>query len=376
MTDYRSALLDWPGAVEAAAPDAGTAWHYGDPLGEQRRAVETAVLIDRSNRDVLVVPGPDRLDWLHAIISQHVARLAEGDSAESLVLSPNGHVEQHWSLTELAFGPERPALTPAAPAVWIDTEPGTADEVLGYLLKMRFLKRVEPAVVTADFAVLSVIGPRTATVLEAAGLPVPASNDKKAVPLPDVAGVGFVRPRGDGGVDLIVQRPRLQELATRLAEAGAVPAGSWAAAALRIERRQPRLGLDTDHRTLPHEVGWIGSAVHLDKGCYRGQETVARVQNLGKPPRRLVLLHLSGDSEQLPAAGNPVERDGRTVGFVGTAAQHYELGPIALAVVKRGVSLDDALTVAGHAAALDPADAEVTYVEGFAGRAGPSQTSA
>jgi folate-binding Fe-S cluster repair protein YgfZ len=90
----------------------------------------------------------------------------------------------------------------------------------------------------------------------------------------------------------------------------------------------------------------------------------------------VVLLHLSGDSEQLPAAGNPVERDGRTVGFVGTAAQHYELGPIALAVVKRGVSLDDALTVAGHAAALDPADAEVTYVEGFAGRAGPSQTSA
>jgi hypothetical protein len=123
-------------------------------------------------------------------------------------------------------------------------------------------------------------------------------------------------------------------------------------------------------------VAWIGPAVHLDKGCYRGQETVARVQNLGRPPRRLVLLHLSGDSEQLPEAGSPVERDGRTVGFVGTAVQHHELGPIALAVVKRGIGVSDVLSVAGHTAALDPADAEAVFVEGFAGHAGPAQTSA
>ena len=116
--------------------------------------------------------------------------------------------------------------------------------------------------------------------------------------------------------------------------------------------------------------------MHLDKGCYRGQETVARVQNLGKPPRRLVLLHLSGDSEQLPAPGSPVERDGRAVGFVGTAVQHYELGPIALAIVKRTISPADRLTVDGHAAVLDPADAEAELPTGFAGRVGPAQTSA
>ncbi|HEU5269554.1 MAG TPA: hypothetical protein VFU36_06475, partial [Jatrophihabitans sp.] len=130
----------------------------------------------------------------------------------------------------------------------------------------------------------------------------------------------------------------------------------------------PRLGLDTDHRTIPHEVGWIGSAVHLDKGCYRGQETVARVQNLGKPPRRLVLLHLAGDHEQLPPPGTPVERDGRAIGFVGTTVQHYEDGPIALAIVKRNVGPDDVLSVAGQAAALDPDDAEAELPTGFAGR--------
>ena len=360
MTDYRSPLLDWPGAVEAGGADAGTAWHYGDPLGEQRRAVAGAGLVDGSHRDVLVVPGPDRLDWLHAICSQHLSALADGDSTEALVLSPNGHVEQHWQLAELGG------------QVSIDTEPGAADEVLGYLLKMRFLKRVEPAVVTAGFAVLSLVGPKAAEVLGRAGLPVPTTG---AVAL---SGAGFVRPAlsAGGPIDLIVARAELPAIADRLREAGAHPTGSWAAAALRVERRQPRLGADTDHRTLAHEAGWIGSAVHLDKGCYRGQETVARVQNLGKPPRRLVLLQLSGDSEQLPPPGSPVERDGRTVGFVGTAVQHHELGPIALAIVKRNLSAADVLSVPGHSAVLDPADDEVELPTGFAGHAGSTSSSA
>ncbi len=357
MTGRRSPLLELAGAVPADGLDAGIAWHYGDPLGEQRRAAEGAGLIDLSNRDVLVVPGPDRLSWLHAICSQHVAALSDGASTEALVLSPNGHVEQHWQLTE--FGDQ----------IWLDTEPGAADEVLGYLLKMRFMKRVEPAVVTDDHALLAVAGPAASAVLAVAGLPVPS-----AVALPLPAG-GFVRFSQDR-YELLIPRASLAELASSLRAAGAVPIGSWPAAALRIEQRRPRLGLDTDHRTLAHEAGWIGSAVHLDKGCYRGQETVARVQNLGKPPRRLVLLHLSGDSEQLPGPGSPVERDGRAVGFVGSAVQHYEYGPIALAIVKRNLGPADALTVAGHTAALDPADAEAELPVGFAGRTGPAQTSA
>ncbi|HEY2042160.1 MAG TPA: folate-binding protein [Jatrophihabitans sp.] len=365
MTDYRSPLLDFDGAVTAGGVDEGIAWHYGDPLREQRLTASGAGLLDQSNRDVLVVPGPDRLEWLHAICSQHLTALHDGDSTEALVLSPNGHVEQHWVLTELGD------------QIWIDTEPGAADEALNYLLKMRFMKRVEPAVVTADFAVLSVLGPNASMVLAAAGLPVPDPSAPRAIALD---GGGFVRPRigggKPGGVDLMLPRADLANVAARLRTAGAAPIGSWAAAAGRIEHRRPRLGFDTDHRTIPHEVGWIGTAVHLDKGCYRGQETVARVQNLGKPPRRIVLLYLSGENEQLPPPGTPIERDGRPVGFLGTAVHHYELGPIALAVLKRTVSDADTLTVAGQSAAIDPDDAQAQVQSGFAGRVGPAPTTA
>ena len=130
-------------------------------------------------------------------------------------------------------------------------------------------------------------------------------------------------------------------------------AGVWAYEALRVAAGRPRLGVDTDHRTLPHEVGWIPSAVHLDKGCYRGQETVARVHTLGRPPRRLVMLHLDGSVDRLPAHRSDVTVDGRAVGFVGTTARHHELGPIALALVKRSVPVDRALLADGVAAAQE-----------------------
>ena len=127
----------------------------------------------------------------------------------------------------------------------------------------------------------------------------------------------------------------------------------WAFEALRIAAHVPRLGLDTDHRTIPHEVGWIEAAVHLNKGCYRGQETVARVHNLGHPPRRLVFLNLDGSEDRLPAHGDPVELDGTTVGFTGSAARHYELGPIGLALVKRTVPVDATLLAGGVPAAQE-----------------------
>ncbi|MDP9407343.1 MAG: folate-binding protein, partial [Actinomycetota bacterium] len=156
-----------------------------------------------------------------------------------------------------------------------------------------------------------------------------------------------------GSVDLVVPRASLRETVAALCEAGAAPAGTWAHDALRVAARQPRLGWETDHKTIPHEVGWLTDAVHLQKGCYRGQETVARVHNLGRPPRRLVLLHLDGSDDRLPARGEPVVLDGRPVGFVGTAGRHHELGPIALAVVKRTVPDDAALSVDGTAARID-----------------------
>ncbi|MGH3521467.1 MAG: YgfZ/GcvT domain-containing protein [Mycobacterium sp.] len=325
--------------IAASGVDEGVPWHHGDPLREQRVLATGAGVIDRSNRDVLVVPGEDRLPWLHSICSQHVANLADGDSTESLVLSPHGHVEQHWQLTELGG------------TVWIDTEPGAASTVLDYLQKMRFLKRVEPADVSADWALVSLVGPGSAGVLAVAGLPAPPAGRAESLP----AG-GFVRGNawpGPGAFDLLVPRTDLVATLHALELAGAELAGLWAFEALRVEARRPRLGFETDHRTIPHEVGWIGPAVHLEKGCYRGQETVARVQNLGRPPRRLVLVHLSGESEELPPAGTPVELAGRAVGFLGTALHHHELGPIALAVIKRSVPDDAALVVAGAPVAID-----------------------
>src|SRR5260370_19393757 len=155
------------------------------------------------------------------------------------------------------------------------------------------------------------------------------------------------------GMDVIVARERSPAVAEELRARGAVLAGMWAYEALRIAARRPRFGLDTDHRTIPHEVGWIETAVHLSKGCYRGQETVARVQNLGHPPRRLVFLHLDGSEDALPAHGDPVELAGTRVGFVGSAARHYELGPIALGLIKRTVPVDAGLSAAGIAAAQE-----------------------
>ena len=130
-------------------------------------------------------------------------------------------------------------------------------------------------------------------------------------------------------------------------------AGTWAFEALRVAAWRPRLGHETDHRTIPHEVDWMRTAVHMAKGCYRGQETVARVHNLGRPPRRLVLLHLDGSGHGLPEHGDEVFLDDRKVGFVTTPARHYELGPVALALVKRNIAADATLRIGEIAAAQE-----------------------
>jgi folate-binding protein YgfZ len=341
-----SVLLDLPGAVPATGHDDGVALHYGDPVAEQRALERTAGWVDRSHRGVVAVPGPDRLSWLHSITSQHLAELPDGGGTEALVLSPHGHVEHHLLVAETGG------------TSWLDVEPGTTGDLLRYLDGMRFMLRVEPRDATAELAVLSLVGPRTPDVLTAAGLPVPAGPYDVA-PLAGTgagAAAGFVRRMpwpGAGGADLLVSRPALPEFADRLGVAGAAAAGTWAFEAVRVVDRRPRLGHEVDHRTIPHEVGWIGVAVHLDKGCYRGQETVARVHNLGRPPRRLVLLHLSGESEQLPATGTPVSAEGRPVGFVGTAVRHHELGQVALALVRRATPDDARLDIAGLPAAID-----------------------
>jgi tRNA-modifying protein YgfZ len=311
--------------------DAAVPAHRGDFLAEQRAMARGAAVVDRSDRGVLAVPGADRLTWLHLLLTQHVTELPEGAGTEALVLDANGRVLHHAVLAHVDE------------TVWLDTEPGEAPVLLDYLEKMRFWSKVEPRDASDELAVLTVVGPETPAVLAAAGVPVP-EGAYGAAALP---GGGLVRRMPWPGVDaadLLVPRPARDDWQARLAAAGARPAGTMAFEALRVEALAPRLHVDTDDRTIPHEVGWIGSAVHLTKGCYRGQETVARVANLGRPPRRLVLLHLDAGDEELPTAGDPVVRDGRAVGRVGTVVLHHELGAVALALVKRSVPVDAELT--------------------------------
>ena len=315
-----SPLLARPGAVPAEGIDAGVAAHYGDPYAEQRGLARAVGQVDRSHRGIVRITGADRLSWLHSLTTQDLEHLEPGGSAQALVLSPQGHIEHHLTLAD------------DGTALWAHVEPGTAAALLAFLQSMRFLLRVDPAEVTGDFAVLTLMGPARPA----------AAPDGAVITMTD-----------SFGMDVVVPRDRLAEISAALEHGGAAVAGLAAYEALRIAAHRPRLGLDTDHKTLPHEVGWIDTAVHLSKGCYRGQETVARVHNLGHPPRRLVFLHLDGSEDRLPAHGDPVTSDAAQVGFTGSVARHFELGPIGLALIKRTVPLDAALRAGGVPAAQE-----------------------
>ncbi len=291
-----SPFLDLPDAVPGDGIDAGVPAHYGDPLREQKVLLAGEGVVDLSHRGVVRVSGADRLTWLHSLTTQHMADLPPYQRIQTLILSPQGHVEHAMHGYD------------DGEAFWADVEPGAARSLVGWLDSMRFMMRVEASDVTAEWAAAAT---------------------------------------GAETVELV----RRAELAT--AATNATPCGMWAFEALRIARGQARMGVDTDHRAIPNEMGWIGTAVHLDKGCYRGQETVARVHTLGRPPRRLVLLLLDGSVNRLPTHRSPVTHDGREVGFLGSAARHYELGPIGLALVKRSVPVDAELLADGVAAAQE-----------------------
>ena len=326
-------MLEINGAVEAEWPDEGVAAHYGDPMREQRAMAGGLVLVDRSNRGVVKVTGPDRLSWLHSLTSQQVEGLAPGSTREALILSPQGHLEHHLTLTD------------DGTATWVHVEPHTAKALVDYLNSMRFMLRVEVEDLTGALVVQTLAGPVPA---EGGVISATDAADSAAARLVE-SGVAAAVTRDPFGIDVIVPAEAAGELAGSF-----TVAGLWAFEAARIAARVARPGLDTDHKTLPHEIGLIDSAVHLNKGCYRGQETVARIHNLGHPPRRLVFLHLDGSVDRLPGHGSPLAlADGTQVGFVGSAARHFELGPIGLGLVKRSVEVSAALLADGVAAAQE-----------------------
>jgi folate-binding protein YgfZ len=305
-----SPLLGLPGAVAADRADAPVAAHYGSFVREQRTLEAGDGFVDLSHRGVFRVSGADRLTYLHSLTTQYFEGLLPGRPVEALVLSPQGHVEHHFRGVD------------DGESFLAHTEPGTVEALVQFLDRMRFMMRVEVTDVTEEYAV--------------AWRPLVAEATE-----------------GPGRYDVL---PRAD--LPRYADAAGPACGLWAYDALRIARGEPRLGVDTDHRTIPNEAGWVGSAVHLDKGCYRGQETVARVHTLGRPPRRLVLLHLDGTENRLPGRGMELVHAGKAVGFVGSSARHHELGPVALGLVKRSVPVDAALDAdgipAGQEVVVDP----------------------
>jgi hypothetical protein len=329
---YLSPLLSRPGAVEAGGLDAGVAAHYGNPHGEQRALAgyhgkPGSAVVDFSHRGVVTVTGPDRLSWLNSLSSQQLAGLAPGVSTELLLLSIQGRIDYDARVLD------------DGEATWLIVETAEAAPLAQWLDGMRFMLRVEVADVSAGWAVAG------------STVPVPGWEAYRVWtdPWPAVAEGGYaytaVAEAQHPGYERSWHEYLIPAAEFEAAVEGRALAGAWAAEALRIAAWRPRWGADMDEKTIPHELDLLRTAVHLAKGCYKGQETIARVHNLGHPPRRLVFLQLDGSQHTLPAPGSAVLAGGRAVGTATSVAQHYEMGPVALAVIKRSVDPGAVLTV-------------------------------
>ncbi len=281
-------------------PDKGAVWHFGEPVKEQRALEAGTAWADLSHFNIVAVTGEDRLKWLHDLTTQFVSDLQPGVWMPSMILDAKGHVEFQFNLVD------------DGTTTFLVLDPGYVDQLVEYLTKMKFMLRVDVRDASSDFVVLRAPGVADAI----------------------------------GGPFALVPRAEVEEMKQTFGGV-ATQVGTWALDAERVAKGRPRIGFETDHKSIPNELGVLNTAVHMKKGCYRGQETVAKIYNLGNPPRRLVMLHLDGSDVGFPAAGTKVENDGVVVGFVGTVARHHELGTIALAVVKRNTPVDATLMVEG-----------------------------
>ena len=287
-----------------AGPDKGAVWHFGEPVKEQRALEVGTAWADLSHHNVVAVSGADRLKWLHDLTTQFVSDLQPGAWMPNMILDAKGHIEFQFNLVD------------DGTTTFLVLDPGYSEQLIEYLTKMKFMLRVEVRDATSEYAVL-----------RAPGAPTPI-----------------------GGPFALVPRDELESMKKTFGGV-ATQVGTWAMDAERVAAHRPRIGFETDHKSIPNEIGVLNGAVHMKKGCYRGQETVAKIYNLGNPPRRLVMLHLDGSDVGFPAVGTKIENDGIVVGFIGTVARHHELGTIALAIVKRNTPIEATLSVDGVPAA-------------------------
>ena len=281
-------------------PDKGAVWHFGEPVKEQRALEAGTAWADLSHFNIVAVTGEDRLKWLHDLTTQFVSDLQPAVWMPSMILDAQGHVEFQFNLVD------------DGTSTYLVLDPGYVEKLVEYLTKMKFMLRVDVRDATAEYVVLRA----------------PGVADEI------------------GGPFALVPRNEVEQMKETFGGV-ATQVGTWALDAERVAKGRPRIGFETDHKSIPNELGVLNTAVHMKKGCYRGQETVAKIFNLGNPPRRLVMLHLDGSDVGFPASGTKVENDGVVVGFIGTVARHHELGTIALAIVKRNTPTDATLTIDG-----------------------------
>lgn len=324
-----SAFAARDGFVASSDAPGAPAAHFGNPLSEQRLLARGRAVVELG-LGVVTVTGPDRLSWLNSITSQLLTGLPAGVGTETLVLDQAGRVEHAARVVD------------DGSTVWLLTETGDAAPLAAWLDSMRFMLRVEVADRSADVATIGWFGDTAPfAAVDLPETPVVEWVDPWSSVTPGGWGyaVQEAHPGSDWTLRIAVVTP---DTAAVIAASDEPAAGLLAYEALRIAAWRPVL-TDVDERTIPHELDWLRSAVHLAKGCYRGQETVAKVHNLGHPPRRVVMLHLDGSDAVLPGPGTPVTSDGKDVGRLTASAVHHELGPIGLAVVKR--SLDPTATL-------------------------------
>jgi folate-binding protein YgfZ len=281
-------------------PDKGAVWHFGEPVKEQRALEAGTAWADLSHYNIVAVSGADRLQWLHDLTTQFVSDLEPGLWKSDMILDARGHIEFQFNIVD------------DGQTSFLVLDPGYIDQLIEYLTKMKFMLRVDVKDASSEYAVLRAPG----------------------------------MPNEIGGPFALVPRGEVEEMKKTFGGV-ATQVGTWALDAERVAAGRPRIGFETDHKSIPNEIGVLHGAVHMKKGCYRGQETVAKIYNLGNPPRRIVMLHLDGSDVGFPAKGTAIENDGVKVGFIGTVARHHELGTIALAIVKRNTPTDATLTIDG-----------------------------
>lgn len=391
-THYRSVLLNRPNAMayqeEPPHPDVtGVAWHYGEPLSEQRAITSTGAIVDRSHRRVIRVTGPEAAAFLHNLLSQKLDDVQAGWSGSALDLDTQGRILHTMDIAVTTdtsadanasagdgagSGTGDGAGAAAAPeglAFYLDCEAGKFDSLRDFLQKMIFWSQV--TIEEADLAIITVLGGPT-------DMQLPSQTVySRTVSTATPAGASSAQPTTGlweaSRTDIAVPREQLEAAVEELESTGLQLIGLMAYTAERVKALEAE-SVDLDEKSIPHEIPhWIGrgervGAVHLKKGCYRGQETVARVENLGRSPRVLVLLHLDGSAPTMPSPGADIQVKGRRVGKLGTVIDDCDYGPIALGIIKRS-ALDAGQVNIGDVAASIDADSIPVEEGEKAGRA-------